>query len=110
MVAQGDTLIVVGRRDSTGDSISSVTDSAGNTYTVDVAGLANGGQVIGVASGYMATALSAISTVTIHWTGVSAFNYFSGQLTEYSGLASSNWTDKVSSDSSFHAQIDGISS
>ncbi len=112
-VAQGDLLVVIGFRyiNAAGDTIASVTDSKGNTYVVDVGGQdMGGGQIVGVASGYMTSALTNTDTVTITWTNASAVSYFGGQLTEYSGIATSSWTDKTASTAGFRTQANGITS
>ena len=113
-VAQGNTLIVVGGRyvNAAGDTIASVTDSKGNTYTVDVAGFNMGGSncQVGVASGYMTTALTASDTVTIQWTNAAATSYFFGQLVEYSSVASTTPKDQTANATGFRTQADGITS
>jgi len=113
-VAQGNTLIVVGGRyiNAAGDTIASVMDSQGNTYTVDVAGFNMGGAdaQVGVARGYMTTALTATDTVTIQWTNAAATSYFFGQLIEYSGIASTTPKDQTANATAFRTQADGITS
>jgi hypothetical protein len=88
-VAQGDTLILT----ALSDKFSSITDSRGNTYTVDSAGGANdGAHFLSVAHAYMTTALQAGDTITVN-TGfggtLQAFAY------EFSGIASSSALDKI---------------
>lgn len=112
-VAKGNHLMVSAMRSIATDTIASCTDSASpaNIYTVDVGGLNfNTSDAYGVCSGYMATALTSTDTVTITWTAASAFNYFAGQLTEYSGLATSSWTDQSASAQAFHTQAQGVDS
>lgn len=112
-VAQGD-LLIVGCQRTVGtsvDTLASVTDSQSNTYHVDVAGLhVFSGNSVGVASAYLATALTSTDTVTCNWTNASAASFFSGILTVARGSATSSWTDQVASANAFRTQAQGITS
>jgi hypothetical protein len=104
-IAQGNVAILDAFRGLNNDTIASVADSQGNTWTVDhSAGTShNGLYAFGAASGYMTTALGTSDTITVTWTGGAAFNYFWGAVTEYTGLASASRFDKGASATAFAA-------
>ncbi|HXH26290.1 MAG TPA: Ig-like domain-containing protein, partial [Candidatus Acidoferrum sp.] len=94
-VAQGNTIVMtVGNSGNDGVTVKSVTDSRGNTYTVD----ANKSQIsffenTAVASGYMATALQPGDKVIVTLTGTATI--FAGLASEWSGIASTGRVDKA---------------
>ena len=105
-VAAGHTLVVTAVASVPGfqtPTLTGVVDSNGNTYTVDVSKQVIGTSAVApglsVASAYMTTALTSTSTVTLAWQcagcGAASPGTSTIQLSEYSGLASTNWTDQT---------------
>jgi hypothetical protein len=93
-VAQGHHLIFTIGINVQNASVSSITDSKGNTYTVDKvqpASAGANGQTIVIASGYIATALTATDTVTANFTSATITCYAD----EWSGLAATSYVDQT---------------
>src|SRR3989344_6023634 len=93
-VAQGNTLIINVYKNHSTDTLVSVTDTRGNTYTID----ANNPWGVGssmshaVASGYIATALQAGDTIAVNF-GLATYSRRAAFAVEFSGIASSGRVD-----------------
>src|SRR4051794_1989163 len=94
-VAAGDTVIVVGAKGNDQQALASISDSRGNTYTVDrnFHGVAGSSMSAGVGSGYIATPLSAGDTITITYEGAGSYSNRFGAAYDFSGLAPSGAVD-----------------
>lgn len=103
-VPAGDTLIVTVEYETGTGSISSVSDSSSNTYTVDATGRFNGSgnkTAISICSAYMTTALSSGDTITINF--AASYNHKAAWVTEFSGLASSSFVDQTANNNGTNA-------
>jgi hypothetical protein len=93
-VAQGDTVMVWAAMSGSGTTISSITDSRGNSYTVDSTIInASFGFNTFIGSGYAATALAAGDTITVAFSA----SYYSLRLVaaaEFSGIPASGRLDQ----------------
>lgn len=78
--------------------VSSVTDSAGNTWHVDQTSPATGATV-SLCRAYLATALAAGSSITVTFTGTGAGNSIAWQVLEYANLPSTVTIDATASQS-----------
>lgn len=111
-IAAGNLLSVVAiRGNGTSDALATVTDSKGNTYTVDKNDVFPGNENLAVASSVLATGLGVGDTITMTWTNAAANNFWSSLLSEYSGIATASWADKAAAATAFAAQAtDAITS
>jgi hypothetical protein len=92
-ISAGNFAVVIWHQENDATNIlTSVTDSAGNTWAV-TASSANGGYCCGIAYGIIATALTSGSgTITLHWTNTS-FQFKQGTVLQFSGVATSTPLD-----------------
>lgn len=68
-VSDGDSIVVAWSLDVPGRTLSSVTDSAGNVYTVDSTNSVASSTSVGLASCHGAVAMLSGSTIIVNWTG-----------------------------------------
>jgi hypothetical protein len=92
-ISAGNFAVVIWHQENDATNIlTSVTDSAGNTWAV-TASSANGGYCCGIAYGIIATALTSGSgTITLHWTNTS-FQFKQGTVLQFSGVATTSPLD-----------------
>lgn len=88
-VAAGDTVILTAAKGNDQAAIASVSDSRGNTYSVDAnfLGAAGSSMAFGVASGYVATALVSGDRITVTFQGTTGYSNRWGVAYEFAGLA-----------------------
>lgn len=92
----GNTLIVICGWNSSADTLTSVTDSKGNTYTIDIQDThSTGGEGLAIVSGYLTTSLTRSDTITMTITNIGSTTLIL-RASEWSGIVSSSRLDKVS--------------
>lgn len=87
-VTAGTVLFLISSNNGSGKTISSVTDSQSNTWTVDKSE-ADAVRTVVICSGEMAVGLTTSDTVTIHWSNTNNASINGLWLEEVSGLATS---------------------
>jgi len=98
-VAFDDTVVVVGSKGRNSETLASVTDRAGNAYSLDVAvhGGAGSNIGLGVAHGYMTNGLAPGDTIILTYEGAARYTNRFGAAYEFSGLAPSAALDASAS-------------
>lgn len=92
-------------RTQTGIGLSSVTDSAGNTWTVDETYSHSSFSEFAIASAHISTALvGGAATITLTW-GASSYSYKDWALWQLSGVASSSAEDSSAKSAAFGSTV-----
>jgi hypothetical protein len=94
-----------------GDTVSSVTDSAGNTYTLmkGQALYSDSTNFTNIYSAHVTTALSAGATITVNFSA-SNYSYKSWMVCSATGCASSGQPDQIAGNSSYSASVSASAS
>lgn len=105
-VATGSTVVCIIEWNSASQTLTSVTDSGGNTYTinVNVVNNPNSNDHIAIATAYVSTALTTSSTITVNW-GSAAYTYRAGANFYATGTASSGQPDATASNNSYGTTV-----
>ena len=105
-VAQGDTIILFAGGSTTGNLVTSVTDTKLNIYTIDAQKSSTSTSVnTNIVSAYMTTGLSPGDTIKVTYSTTSAMRMVSA--TEWSGIAPTGRLDKTATNQGGSATLNG---